>query len=49
VVVTAAMTREVSDGVTAVTEAGILSLVLRRDRGVWLITAEHYSYGSEAP
>ncbi len=49
VVVTAAMTREVSDGVTAVTEAGILSLVLRRDGGAWLITAEHYSYGSEAP
>lgn len=41
----ATMTRELSDGVTTVTENGALTLVLRKDdAGGWLIVAEHYSY-----
>jgi ketosteroid isomerase-like protein len=42
--VTAAMTREVSDGVTTVTESGVLTLALRAGDGGWLIVGEHYSY-----
>lgn len=40
----ATMTREVSDGVTTVTENGALTLVLTRTRDGWRIAAEHYSY-----
>lgn len=38
------MTREVSDGVTTVTEEGILTLALRRSSSSWSIVSEHYSY-----
>jgi uncharacterized protein (TIGR02246 family) len=44
-VVTATAARDVSDGVTTVTEAGAVTLVLRFSDGRWLITSEHYSYG----
>ena len=40
----ATMTREVSDGVTTVTEAGALTLVLRKSADGWQIVQEHYSY-----
>ena len=40
----ATMTREVSDGVTTVTENGALTLVLTRTRDGWRIASEHYSY-----
>jgi uncharacterized protein (TIGR02246 family) len=40
----ATMTREISDGVTTVTENGALTLVLKRTAGGWQITSEHYSY-----
>lgn len=41
----ATMTRELSDGVTTVTEYGALTLVFRKDPGNgWLIVGEHYSY-----
>lgn len=40
----ATMTREVSDGVTTVTENGALTLVLRRSADGWQIVQEHYSY-----
>lgn len=40
----ATMRREITDGATTTTENGTLSLVLRRDNDVWLITVEHYSY-----
>lgn len=40
----AGMTREISDGVTTVTEEGILSLALRQDGAAWTIVSEHYSY-----
>jgi ketosteroid isomerase-like protein len=40
----ATMTREVSDGVTTVTENGALTLVLRQDADGWKIVVEHYSY-----
>jgi uncharacterized protein (TIGR02246 family) len=40
----ATMTREVSDGVTTVTENGALTLVLKQTRDGWQIAAEHYSY-----
>jgi ketosteroid isomerase-like protein len=42
--VAATMTREVSDGVTTVTENGALTLVLRQDADGWKIVVEHYSY-----
>ncbi len=42
--VAAAMTREISDGVTTVTEEGLLSLALRQQGGAWVIVSEHYSY-----
>ena len=41
---TAAMTRELGDGVTTVSEGGALTIVLRRDGETWLIVSEHYSY-----
>ena len=40
----ATMTREVSDGVTTVTENGALTLVLRKSADGWQIITEHYSY-----
>jgi ketosteroid isomerase-like protein len=40
----ATMTREVSDGVTTVTEAGALTLVLRKSAAGWQVVQEHYSY-----
>ena len=43
----ATMTREVQSGATTVTEAGTLTIVLRKADGAaapWLIVAEHYSY-----
>ena len=42
--VSAGMTREISDGVTTVTEEGILTLALRSDGTAWTIVSEHYSY-----
>jgi ketosteroid isomerase-like protein len=41
---TAVMTRELGDEVTMVTESGVLTMVLRRDNGQWVIVTEHYSY-----
>ena len=41
---TATMTREMGDGVTTVTEAGALTLALRKDPDGWKIVVEHYSY-----
>lgn len=41
---TATMTREISDGVTTVTESGALTLVLRKVGDMWKIVTEHYSY-----
>ena len=43
-VATAAMTRELGDGVTTITEAGALTIVLRREGDHWLIVTEHYSF-----
>ena len=41
----ATMSREMSDGVTSVTENGSLTLVFRKDATAgWLIVGEHYSY-----
>lgn len=40
----ATMTREIGDGITTVTEAGALTLVLRKDADGWKIVLEHYSY-----
>jgi len=41
----ATMTRELTDGVTTVTEYGSLTLVFRKDPNAgWLIVGEHYSY-----
>jgi ketosteroid isomerase-like protein len=40
----ATMTREISDGVTTVTENGALTLVLRRGGDGWQIVQEHYSF-----
>jgi ketosteroid isomerase-like protein len=42
--VLATMAREVSDGVTTVTEEGILTLALRHGDASWSIVSEHYSY-----
>lgn len=41
---TAAMTRELGDGVTTITESGALTVVLRKEGDIWLIVSEHYSY-----
>lgn len=43
-VATAAMTRELGDGVTTITESGALTIVLRKDGETWRIVTEHYSY-----
>jgi ketosteroid isomerase-like protein len=43
-VAVATMTREISDGVTTVTENGALTLALRRGADGWQIVQEHYSY-----
>ena len=40
----ATMTRELTDGTTTVTEAGTLTLVLRKQGEGWVISSEHYSY-----
>jgi ketosteroid isomerase-like protein len=40
----ARMTREITDGVTTVTEDGVLTLALRRGDASWQIVSEHYSY-----
>jgi ketosteroid isomerase-like protein len=40
----ALMTRETTDGMTTITENGVLTLVLRKDDAGWVIVAEHYSY-----
>ena len=41
---TAAMTRELGDGVTTVSESGALTIVLRKEGEAWLIVTEHYSF-----
>jgi ketosteroid isomerase-like protein len=41
---TAAMTRELGDGITTISETGALTVVLRKEGDIWLIVAEHYSY-----
>jgi ketosteroid isomerase-like protein len=38
------MTREISDGITTVTENGALTLVFEKTHDGWQIVAEHYSY-----
>lgn len=43
-VATAAMTREVGDDVTTITEYGALTIVLRKQGESWLIVTEHYSF-----
>jgi ketosteroid isomerase-like protein len=40
----ATMTREISDGITTVTENGALTLVFEKTHDGWQIVAEHYSY-----
>lgn len=40
----ATMTRESSDGATAITENGTLSLILRKIGDTWVIVHEHFSY-----
>lgn len=40
---TAAMTRELGDGVTTVTESGTLTLILQQHGDAWTIVSEHYS------
>lgn len=42
--VSAGMTREISNGVTSVTEEGLLTVALRSDGTAWTIVSEHYSY-----
>ena len=42
-VVTAAATREVSTGITTITDNGVLSLTFGRDGERWVIVSEHYS------
>lgn len=43
-VATAVMSRELSDGVTTITENGALTIVLRKAGGAWAIVTDHYSY-----
>lgn len=43
-VATARMTRESTDGMTTVTENGVVTLALRKDDAGWAIAGEHYSY-----
>lgn len=42
--VSAGLTREISDGVTSVTEEGLLTLALRSDGTAWTIVSEHFSF-----
>lgn len=45
----AAITREISDGVTAIVEQGVITWSLRADAdGKWRIVSEHYSYPPSA-
>ncbi len=48
-VVTAAMDREVSDGVTTISERGVVTLVLRAEAESWVVVAEHYSFPPQSP
>jgi uncharacterized protein (TIGR02246 family) len=43
-VASATMTRESTDGMTTVTENGVVTLALRKDDTGWVIASEHYSY-----
>jgi ketosteroid isomerase-like protein len=43
-VAVAELSREVSDGVTSVTDAGTLTLAFARDGERWVIVGEHYSF-----
>jgi ketosteroid isomerase-like protein len=43
-VATSAMTRELGDGVTTITEFGALTIVLRKEADAWVIVSEHYSF-----
>jgi hypothetical protein len=43
-VATSAMTRELGDGVTTITEFGALTIVLRKEGDAWVIVSEHYSF-----
>ena len=45
-IVVGKLTREVSDGVTSVSEAGTLTLTLIGQGADWRIVAEHFSYGA---
>jgi ketosteroid isomerase-like protein len=48
-VVTAGMDRDVSDGVTTISERGALTLVLRAEAESWVVVAEHYSFPPNVP
>jgi ketosteroid isomerase-like protein len=48
-VITASMDREVSDGVTTISERGVVTLVLRADAESWVVVAEHYSFPPQTP
>ncbi len=48
-IVTAAMDREVSDGVTTISERGVVTLVLRAEAESWVVVAEHYSFPPQSP
>jgi ketosteroid isomerase-like protein len=43
-VAVASLSREISDGVTSVTEHGTLTLAFDKDGERWLIVGEHYSF-----
>ncbi len=43
-VVVASMNRDISDGTVTTSERGVLTLVLHRDGGAWLVVSEHFSY-----
>ena len=43
-VVVAQMDRDLSDGVVTTSERGVLTLVLHREGGGWVVVSEHYSY-----
>jgi uncharacterized protein (TIGR02246 family) len=40
----ASIDRDVSDGAVTTTEHGVVTLVLHREPGKWLVVSEHYSY-----
>jgi ketosteroid isomerase-like protein len=42
--VTTRTRREISDGVSAVVEEGLMTLAMRRDGDRWVIVKEHFSY-----